>query len=100
MRHALRSFLADEIRHARLGWAHLQSADVSPDERREVGRALPILVRMAREAWTTTTPLDTPAAAGHGWLDVARLGPLFDEVMRDVVVPGLSHVGVELRGRD
>ena len=100
VRDALRSLLADEMRHARLGWAHLQSSEVSSSERREVGRALPILARMARAAWTTPTLLDTPAATGHGWLDVARLGSLFDEVMSDVVVPGLAHVGVELRKSD
>ena len=95
-RRALRLLLRDEIDHARIGWAHLASAEVTSEERREVGRALPVLLRIAREAWSRGSPTTSDAATGHGWVSDARVAAIFEDVLREVLLPGFAHVGVEL----
>jgi hypothetical protein len=94
-RRALRLLLRDEIDHARIGWAHLASAEVTPQERREVGRALPVLIRIAREAWNRGSPTTSDAATGHGWVSDARVAAIFEDVLREVLLPGFAHVGVD-----
>lgn len=83
------------MNHARIGWAHLASAGVSDVERRDVSRALPILVRLARAAWTASSGATPDAALGHGSVSDLRVAQIFEEVLNDVVVPGLRLVGVD-----
>jgi hypothetical protein len=95
VRSALRLLLRDEVDHARAGWAHLASSQVSAAERREVSVAAPMLAGIARAAWTKSDGPPATAAAGHGWLSDEHVGELFDAVWSHVIVPGLHHVGVE-----
>lgn len=99
VRAVLREILADEIEHARLGWAY--AATLGDGEKREVARAVPALLHAVREAWLATlTPPGLPP--GHGSLPRADLERVVSEVIQDVIIPGLSHVAIvqESLGRE
>jgi hypothetical protein len=96
-RAALRELLSDEVDHARLGWAHLQS--VGPDIRREIS---PWLVPMARAnlaAWREPRPYEaSPALTAHGAPSPEAVERVLVAAMRDLVVPGLEHLGIQVSG--
>jgi len=92
-RYVLRHLLKDEIEHARLGWAHVATLD--EPTRHQLSIALPMLVRLAREAWTAPSLVPSGLPLGHGWLPDPRVASLFDEVIADVVLPGFAHLGVK-----
>jgi hypothetical protein len=94
---ALRILLRDEMDHARIGWAHLASAQVTDAEKRQVSAAIPALVRFAHSAWTKSSGDPSPDAVGHGWVPDERVKELFDEVLAEVIVPGFRHVGLDVR---
>ncbi|HVU04370.1 MAG TPA: ferritin-like domain-containing protein [Polyangiaceae bacterium] len=94
VREAARLLLADEIRHARFGWAHLASTEVNAAERRDVARAFPAVLRYVRDEWLRGDASAAPVLVGHGFLAARELRRVFDQVVRDVVLPGLNYVGV------
>jgi hypothetical protein len=93
-REALRQLLSDDVEHARLGWAYLASSQVTPSDRLHVAHALPTLLRLARAAWTDVPERAESWFVEHGCAgrEVARAA--FEDGVKDVVLPGLSHVGV------
>ncbi len=95
-RAVIHELLRDDIEHARLGWAHLASANVDEAARRHVGLALPTLLRLGRQAWSkelTSAAFDCP---GHGCLAGFRHAAIVDAAFEQLILPGFSHVG--LRG--
>ena len=91
VRAALRYLLSDEIRHARLGYAHLASPLVDDDQREHVRRALPTLLRVTREAWYgTDAGLPDSPPPGHGCLSRAELHDVVEDAIANLVVPGVS----------
>jgi hypothetical protein len=91
VRSVLKSQLEDEIEHARIGWAHLATA--SDGEKREVSRAVPDLLRVAKNAWLATeTPPSRPL--GHGSLSRTDLEAVVEDAIRGLIVPGFAHVGI------
>lgn len=96
VRSVLKSQLEDEIEHARIGWAHLATS--SDDEKREVSRAIPDLLRVAENAWLSTeTPRSRPL--GHGSLSRADLEAVVEDAIRGLIVPGFAHVGIACPSR-
>ena len=99
VRAALREILADEVGHARLGWAHLAAE-------RAAGRGDFLAAMLPRMlAATVADELFTPLPGGvdeaalrrHGELpEPARLA-IFTSTMTDVVLPGLAGLGVDPR---
>lgn len=99
VRAALREILADEVGHARLGWAHLAAE-------RAAGRGDFLAAMLPRMlAATVADELFTPLPGGvdetalrrHGELpEPARLA-IFTSTMTDVVLPGLAALGVDPR---
>jgi hypothetical protein len=98
VRHALRALLADEVRHARIGWAVLASPRLTVDDRRVIASFMPQLLQVCVHAWLNdedelTGEREIPA--GHGNLSRAALGTSVDDTLRNVIVPGLEHVGID-----
>jgi hypothetical protein len=91
---AMRELLADEIDHARLGWAVL--AAQARATRDLVARWMPALLDGTLRMWRRRPRRAiTPALVAHGcpaWddVDAAVVGAL-----RDLVVPGLDAAGVD-----
>lgn len=87
--------LADEVQHARVGWAHLASLD--DPTRRAIGRFVPRLVKANVSRWARRLQiLPRDGIPGHGVPTRARAMASIDETVREVVLPGFTAVGVPL----
>lgn len=95
VRDGLDAILRDEVRHARLGWAHL----AVEAERGDVGwlaPAVPAMIDAARDA--ERPPGGDPSAPRdlrrYGVLPPDEVERVVDEVLRTTVRPGLARFGV------
>lgn len=96
VRAALGTILADEIDHARAGWAHLGSRWVSPQMR----RALPEWLRhlcsaKLRELVEEDEPLPGEAFPTHGLLSRSRSRDVVWDTLDGVIFPGFRRAGIE-----
>jgi hypothetical protein len=97
VREVTRLLLADEVDHARIGWAVLGSPRLSPELRWHVGRALPALLRLAERVWLSERPVFTvPVPVGHGYLPDAEAIEVTFDALDSLVFPGLARVGVDI----
>ena len=91
---AIRELLSDEVDHARIGWAHL--GGLSPSEKQELAPYLLPLMRINMKTWLET-PRDYPTddrLVAHGALSLGLLRTALLSCVRDVLIPGFSHVGL------
>jgi hypothetical protein len=88
--------LADEVFHARLGWAHLASAAVTPAVRAEVGRWLPALLESSLAQWLgPEVTLQTGGVPAHGLPSEDEHRQAVLGAVRHVVLPGFQHCAVD-----
>ncbi|HEX4338382.1 MAG TPA: hypothetical protein VH062_20895 [Polyangiaceae bacterium] len=84
--------LSDELRHSRVGWAHLSTLD---ERKRElVARFLPVLDRALRIACCEGTELDREELVAHGYFTPRLLREAYEGAMTEVIVPGLRHLKI------
>jgi hypothetical protein len=96
VRSALREILEDEIRHARIGWALLGSRRLTEAHKREVSRHLGAMIAAQLAGWraqmATLPAAEVPA---HGCPSAAAIERAAIRTLREVVLPGFAHVGVD-----
>lgn len=96
-RAAIREVLEDEIRHARIGWAYLGSPHVGVEAKRIVASWLQPLLRAQWVSWraqiATLPDLDAPA---HGCPSAMAIERASLASMRELVLPGFAHAGVDV----
>lgn len=101
IKRAVREILADEVEHARLGWAHLAS-----ERARGRGEFLAVAIpRMLHGAVRGDELLALSGSSDHDDAEMSRLGyvshtarvTLFCATLRDVVFPGLRACGIDDR---
>jgi hypothetical protein len=97
IRETLRELLEDEVRHARLGWAHL-AAERAEGRGQFLGEALPLMLEASVEpgflAGTQPAPwLDAMYAFGE--LPWAELVQIYRDTLNLVIFPGLDAAGVD-----
>lgn len=86
--------LADEIRHARIGWGHV--ASLSLDERGTIASRLPELLRVQVSAWESRIgELPEQGVRGHGYPPRAVLLRVVHDAVRDLVLPGFEYVEID-----
>jgi hypothetical protein len=95
-RAATHELLRDDMRHARLGWAHLASAHVDREAKLHIALALPTLLRLGRDAWLAEPRADFDDPT-HAVLGDARFPGLMRRALEELVLPGFDHVGVDTR---
>lgn len=96
IRAALGSILADEIDHARAGWAHLASSHVTPEMKRALPKWLHRLhVAKLHEFVEDETPARSDGIVGHGMLSRARLRAVVYATLVDAVFPGFHRAGID-----
>jgi hypothetical protein len=99
VRAAFRELLADEVDHARIGWAHLASPRVGAEGRAGVGAWLPAMLAANLRQWRNRPPLPARATlAAHGCLSWAEVDAAVLGAMRELILPGFEHVGVDVTG--
>jgi hypothetical protein len=96
VRAALGTILADEIDHARAGWAHLASPYVTA----EMKRALPnwlhrLHAAKLRELVEDDSPLPGEHFAEHGMLSRERSRAVVHATLVDVSFPGFRRAGID-----
>jgi len=96
VRAAVRELLADEVDHARVGWALLGADRLAPRLRCEIGAALPALLRVARERWLARAEeLPEVLPRGHGCLPRREVVEVVEHALQSLVLPGFAHVGLD-----
>ncbi len=99
VRDAVAVILEDEVRHARLGWAHLAQAAAESDVR-WLAPAIPGMLDAALELERAT---DAPAVDGipdlvrFGILERACVARICRETIAETIVPGLARYGIDVR---
>jgi hypothetical protein len=96
VRAATRIHVADEVTHARAGWAHLASLQVSPTARKELTKWVLPLLRANVAQWLgleAGLTLDVPE---HGLPPQGVHQDLVLGVVRGVILPGFAHVGLDV----
>jgi hypothetical protein len=92
-RRALRALLADEIDHARLGWAFLACPAAPP--RQEISGGLVSLLAAYRDHLRgRAARLPARDLAAHGCPHPDGMLPLFRLALRELVLPGFARAGV------
>jgi hypothetical protein len=95
VRAALRELIADDVHHARLGWAHVASSFVTSEMRIELGVWLPRILELATGNWLRESR-DTirDGLPAHGVPSFATTRQIVEETLLGLVVPGFETVGV------
>jgi hypothetical protein len=98
IRRAVRTILADEVQHSRLGWRFLATHPIDDAQRAWLGGHLPdMLAGTVREDLFKPAPIigDEVTMARHGTLPIAGRREAFLAGMREVVLPGLDELGID-----
>jgi hypothetical protein len=104
-RAAVKSLLADEIDHGRVGWAYLASR--SRQRTTEgLAEALPAMLDRTFDAVLSrarrVAPKDDTAREAFGYLSAQAAGAIYREALEQVILPGFETLNVDLaaaRGR-
>lgn len=95
---ALRELLADEVHHARLGWAYLGAPHLGGKHADAIAHWLPRLLEDMYAYWGALAGGPTPPAAlAHGCLARDRVDELVTIAFEDIALPGFAHVGIDTR---
>jgi len=84
--------LADELRHSRVGWAHLSTLDASGREL--LAPRIAELLRLLPLACCEGPELERPELVPFGYFTSSVLSLAHADAVRDVIEPGLSHLGI------
>ena len=96
MRNVLREFSRDEVKHARLGWALLESHR-ERDDLSFLAKWIPWMLRTtAGDSFKPATkgPED-PSLVEHGVLPYSVRRRVFVQALEDVIFPGLEALGID-----
>lgn len=93
-RAAVRQLLADEVQHARLGWAHLASSRVTQPMRSELATWVPRLFQAAALPWLTIEHDREEGVPTHGVPSAATSREAVVSALREIILPGFDALGV------
>ncbi|HLK37113.1 MAG TPA: ferritin-like domain-containing protein [Polyangiaceae bacterium] len=99
IRATLHELLEDEVRHARLGWAHL-AAERAQGRGQFLGDVLPLMLEASVEPGFLdgTAPVPwTEALYDYGELPWAELVRIYRDTLNLVIFPGLDATGVDTK---
>ncbi len=92
-RSAIKVLLADDVRHARLGWMHLASMKAEPQLATIISRHLiPLFDAVLRPWLRTAAESFAPGVPEHGVPSAATTERVVLEAVNDVILPGFDHL--------
>jgi len=92
---ALRFILADEIQHARAGWAHLASRHVTKDMKQQIADHVPELVDASLTSLIEeNASIPTEEFSIWGLPSVDRARAHAQKAVQEIVMPGFEHLGI------
>jgi hypothetical protein len=86
--------MKEEVPHARLGWALLGWSGVTSRDRQMIHEHVSEMTWITRMVWQTTRREADDDLHALGYLSSAIIDEACEEALRDVVIPGLRHLGV------
>jgi hypothetical protein len=90
-----RRHLADEVGHARVGWAMLASPLIAPVDRAAIAAAAPRLIEANVAAWRARiAELPPYGFPDHGLPAAAAIAATIDAAVDQIIRPGFAHVGI------
>jgi len=93
---ALSTILSDEVRHARVGWAHLASPWVTPEMRQELPSWLQWLHwSNLRELVEDDTPFPRGKYPTHGMITRSQTREVAYGTLVDIMFPGYRRAGID-----
>ncbi len=97
IRETARKLLGDEIEHGRLGWAYLAAERGAGRGEWLSGELVPILAEAGIHEILRATDDgdDAEALSAHGEFTYAERVALFEEVAKDVILPGFDAAGLD-----
>jgi hypothetical protein len=96
VRGGIREILADEIKHARVGWAYLGADDVGPAERRLISSWLLRILRAQWHNWRAhIAMLPDVDLAEHGCPSPRAIKMASLASIRELVLPGFVEAGID-----
>ena len=101
IRKAVRTILADEVQHSRLGWRCLTAHPPDDEQREWIGAYLPsMLAGTVRSGLFEAQRVigDEVTMQRYGTLPVAGRREAFLTGMREILLPGLAGFGVDIAG--
>lgn len=84
--------IADELQHCRVGWAHL--ATLNTQQRAALAARVPELMRLLRALCCEGPEQEREDLLPWGYFTPRLLRAALDEALRDVILPGLAHLGL------
>lgn len=82
--------LADEVKHARVGWGHL--ATLKTEDRRLIRDWMPELLRVLPQAVCEGPEDHSDELVPYGYFTPAVLRAAHERALSEVIVPGLNHL--------
>jgi hypothetical protein len=101
IRRAVRTILADEVQHSRLGWRFLATHPPTDEQREWLGVYLPAMLRGTLRADLFEPQVvigDEVTMQKFGTLPLADRREVFVTGMREVLLPGLASFGIDTTG--
>jgi hypothetical protein len=93
-RAALRELIADDVDHARIGWAHLASSMVTTEVRSKIAGWLPRLLEASMLSWLAGAD-GYAGFPAHGVPSSATTREVVKSTAREVVLVGFEQLGVD-----
>ena len=95
-RAALRTLLADDVRHARLGWMHVASMKAEPRLSAEIAKNLAAMLDDVLRPWLLAAEESFgPGVPEHGVPSAATTKRVVLEAVNEVVLPGFDHLEID-----
>ncbi|HEV8550205.1 MAG TPA: hypothetical protein VGQ57_14275 [Polyangiaceae bacterium] len=85
--------LADELQHSRVGWAHLST--LAPAARASLEPWMAKVLAVLPQACCEGPELDHEELVPFGYFTPRLLRAAHDEAVREVILPGLTHLGLQ-----
>jgi hypothetical protein len=95
MREGIRRVLADEVKHAQIGWALLGSTVPSAEDRACIASFVQPMLAMQLARWSQhIAELPAHALPAHGCLAPATIRELMHHAVDALVLPGFARLGI------
>ena len=88
-----RRHMSDELQHSRVGWGYLATLDNT--QKASLSKRLPELLRLLRLTCCESGEQDDEGLVPYGYFTPRLLQAAHDEAVRELILPGLDHLGIE-----
>jgi hypothetical protein len=89
-----RQHVAEEVRHARLGWGFVAWPELGPRDRSMLSAFVPAMAALTRSLWTGPRRAGDAHLESLGYLSLPLIERAMARAFAEVILPGLEHNGI------